>query len=202
MKKISFLALLLAPFALLLAQAQGPSFTGEWRPVVGKGAEYKFEAKGKAPMVMSMAVVGKEGSSYWLENVNHMEGQTVISKMLMGPNGATRMIMKNGNHPAMEMPVGQHNGQSAEQKGDLTNRGKLIGREKVTVPAGTFLCEHYQIKEEGETSDVWVSAQVAPYGIVKMVSSDTTMTLMKNLSGVKTQITETPMKISVPGFGM
>ena len=84
---------------------------------------------------------------------------------------------------------------------DLKQTAKLIGTESITTPAGTFSCEHYQDTAEGAAVDIWVTGQVSPYGLVKMTSNGTTMTLTKVITGAKSQITETPQKLEMPGMG-
>lgn len=43
-----------------------------------------------------------------------------------------------------------------------------------------------------------MTATVSPYGLVKMTTPETTMTLQKVITGAKTQITETPQKLQIP----
>lgn len=171
-----------------------PHFKGEWHPAVGAGAVYQLEQKGQPPMTWEVAVVGKEGDGYWIENRTTVP-QEAIAKMLLTKAGPQRFIVKAAGQPAMELPAMQAQGMPET---DLKNKAKLIGKEQVTTPAGTFACEHYQVQDRSGTADVWVASSVSPYGLVKMTSKDATVTLSKLVKGAKARITETPQKIEMP----
>lgn len=207
MKKIiSIVSILLV---LVLTQAvdaqfgksSGPSFYGEFKPVVGGWSEYQITSKRESATKMKVAIVGKEGDAYWYETV--MEGGRegrAIMKMLVSGNpedqkNIRRMIIKQGNDPAMEMPVGMMGQQSKGQE----SKGKVIdkGTETIKVPAGTFKTQHMQYQDI-ETVDTWVYKDVCPYGMIKSVTKDTEMVLIGYGTGAKTLITETPQKFEMP----
>ncbi len=48
------------------------------------------------------------------------------------------------------------------------NEWHSVGTESVTVPAGTFSCEHW--RNDKSNSDIWTSDKVTPFGMVKEVS--------------------------------
>jgi hypothetical protein len=183
-------------------KTSGPSFHGEFKPVVGGWSEYQVTTKGSSPSKMKMAIVGKEGDAYWYETV--MEGGRegrIITKMLVSGNpedqkNVKRMIFKQGNEPAMEMPVEMMQ-QSSKGQGQP---GKVIdkGTETIKVPAGTFKTQHTQYQDAEGVVDTWVYKDVSPYGMIKSVSKDTEMLLIGYGTGAKTQITETPQKFEMP----
>ena len=153
-------------------------------------------------MKMKGAVVGKEGEAYWYETVMEggREGRT-ITKMLVSGNpedqkNIKRMIFKQWNEPAMEMPVMMMGQQSKGQE----SRGKVIdkGTETIKVPAGTFKPQHTQYQDSSGVVDTWIYKDVSPYGMVKSVSKDLEMVLIGYGTGAKTQITETPQKFEMP----
>jgi len=149
---LSFIHLAYAQFG----KTSGPSFHGEFKPVVGGWSEYQMTTKENPSTKMKVAVVGKEGDAYWYETV--MEGgreKRTIMKMLVSGNpedqkNIKRMIVKQGNDPAMEMPV-QMMQQSSKGQGQ---KGKIIdkGAETIKVPAGTFKTQHMQYQDV-ETMD-------------------------------------------------
>jgi hypothetical protein len=116
-------------------------------------------SKGEGSTKMKVAVVGKEGDSYWYETV--MEGGRqgrVITKMLVsGDPGDTksvkRMIFKQGNEPAMEMPVGMMQQSSKGQ----AQSGKVIekGTETIKVPAGRSKHNTLSIRKQ-RGCDTWI----------------------------------------------
>lgn len=190
---VCFLAAVSAP-ALAARSGGPPQFKGDWHPVVGAGGVYQLEQKGQPSMTWEITVVGQEAGAYWVENRMSVP-QEMISKMLIGPGQVKRFIVKAAGQPAMELPVLQ--AQGAPQT-DLKQTAKLVGREQVSTPAGSFSCDHYQTQERSGTTDVWVTQSVSPYGLVKMTSRETTLTLAKVVSGAKSRITETPQKIEMP----
>jgi hypothetical protein len=174
-----------------------PHVSGFWNPVVGEGAEYAMQPAKGDKTDMQITVVGKESvggkDAYWYEtSFNRGSGQMVI-KQLKVLNGAdtqtSRTIMQMPGRPPMEMPAQMTHQDSSPQTADVRTGGEDLGSETITVPAGTFTCQHYRSKSGGE---VWISQKISPYGLVKFKSSDTSMELTKVITGAKDQITGTP----------
>ncbi len=209
MKKIFSAGLILLAFAVVgQAHAQfgrnaTPRFYSDFKPVVGGWSEYQMTTKGQPASKMKIAIVGKEGDSYWYETV--MEGRKegrVVMKMLVSGNPADRknvkrMILKQGNEQAMEMPVQmmqQGGPQSAEPRGKALDKGT----ETVKVPAGTFTAQHVQYQDGEIVVDTWVSKDISPYAMVKSQSKEFEMVLVDRGTGATTLITETPKKFEMP----
>jgi hypothetical protein len=205
-KMVLAVSIIFALSIVHLAYAQfgktsGPSFHGDFKPVVGGWSEYQMTTKSEGSTKMKIAIVGKEGDAYWYETVMEggRQGRTIM-KMLVSGNpedqkNIKRMIVKQGNEPAMEMPV-QMMGQSPKGQGQT---GKVIdkGTETIKVPAGTFKTQHMQYQDV-ETVDTWVYKDVSPYGMIKSQSKDMEMVLLAYGTGAKTLITETPQKFEMP----
>ncbi len=190
---------------------QGPNLRGIWSPKVGAGAVYEYNDPQQGKMTMEFAVVGEEKAggknAYWLEmRMNHPEEGRVIVKHLVviGPDESDvlRMIFQTDGQPPMEMSVQMQQrmgGEASTVPKDVREAAELVGTEAVTTPAGTFTCEHYRMKDG--SADVWISSKVAPYGIVKMTSRDSSMMLVRMLSGEKSQIRGEPQKMPMmPGM--
>jgi len=208
MRKMAWVVSIVLTLTLVqLAEAQfgksaGPKFYSDFKPVVGGWSEYQMTPKSESPSKMKIAVVGKEGDAYWYEAV--MEGGRqgrIITKMLVSGNpgdskNVKRMIFKQGDEPAMEMPVGMMEQPSRAQEA----RGKIVdkGAETIKVPAGTFKTQHMQYQDGDILVDTWVSKDIFPYGMVKSVSKDLEMVLLGYGTGAKTLITETPQKFEMP----
>jgi hypothetical protein len=75
---------------------------------------------------------------------------------------------------------------------DIRSKAEHVGTETITVPAGTFSCEHYRMKDG--SSDAWISEKVAPWGLVKSQGKDSSMVLTKSITDAKDHITGTPKK--------
>jgi hypothetical protein len=183
-------------------QSSGPSFYGEFKPVVGGWSEYQMTSKREGTTKMKVAIVDKEGGAYWYETVMEggKQGRTIM-KMLVSGNpedqkNIKRMIIKQGNEPAMEMPVEMMQ-QSSKSQGQS---GKVIdkGTETIKVPAGTFKTQHSQYQDAEGVVDTWMYKDVSPYGMIKSVSKDMEMVLIGYGTGAKTQIIETPQKFEMP----
>lgn len=208
MKKFVFVAFVgLTLIIVHLAHAQfgktaGPRFYSEFKPVVGGWSEYEITTKGEPSSKMKVAIVGKEGDAYWYETVMEIKRQgRVITKMLVSGNpedqkNIKRMIVKMGDEPAMEMPVGMMGRQAKIEE----RPGKLIdkGTETIKVPAGTFKAKHIQYQAQEGVVDTWIHKDVSPYGMVKSQSKDFEMVLLGYGTGAKTLITETPQKFEMP----
>jgi len=191
--------------------AQAPSMPGEFKPVVGAGAQYEVTTKKNEKVNWAYAVVGKEAvggaEGYWLEMrlEGGKEGGMVMKHLLVVRGGKAevkRMIVQTPGQPPMEMPMGMMGGMMprGQQAASEQNLGERVGTETVTVPAGTFLCEHYRSKSGKTPADVWVSTKISPYGLVKMVSEDSTLVLTKVLANETTRIKGEPQKLEMPHF--
>jgi hypothetical protein len=191
---------------------QAPRMPGEFKPVVGSGAQYDVTMK-KEKMTWAYAVVGKENvegaEGYWLEMrlEGGKEGGTVIKQLLVmraDRPEIKRMIMQAAGQPPMEMPMEMLSGmmKMGQQAPASTEKGlgEKLGTEPVIVPAGTFLCDHYRTQSGKTSADVWISAKVSPYGAVKMTSAEMTMVLTKVLTNETTQIKGEPQKFEMPHF--
>lgn len=188
---------------------------GLFKAVAGSGAQYDMQAKNEA-LTFSWVVLGKEAvdgkDGYWIEirsEGGRMAGEMVMKQLTVIDEGKAeikRMIMQAPGRPPMEMPVGMMSGmmRQAQQhpaESKEASMGEKIGTESVTVPAGTFECEHYRKEVAGgKTVDYWFSTKVLPYGLVKMTSADTTMTLKKMLSNETSHIKGEPQKLEMPHF--
>jgi hypothetical protein len=188
-------------FAQMGMRGGPPQFHGVWHPLVGHGAGYNMETKDGTKTDMEITIVGKESvdgqDGYWLEMTmnNARMGGDMVMKMLMvadSSNSRTvRMIMQMPGRPPMEMPSQMVQMRHSEQPTDIRTTAEDIGSESVTVPAGTFTCEHYKMKDG--SGDVWVTEKVYPWGMVKFQGNNTTMVLTKVMSDAKDKITGTPV---------
>jgi len=185
------------------AQFGGPRMSGMngiFHPVVGQGAAYDMQGRGGQVQTMEISVVGKEDfqgqTGYWLEtSFQDMHNGPMAMKMLMvmeGPNPGTKRMIMMMNGQAYEFPMNSPmmGGKMAESAPhDIRNDKSIVrvGTETVTVPAGTFTCEHYRASD-GST-DAWISDKISPWGLVKSVSKESSMVLSRQITDAKTKIT-------------
>jgi hypothetical protein len=171
--------------------------------VVGTGAAYEIQDK-KQKQTMEMTIVGKEKvngkDAYWLEYgvQDPRSGGKIYMKMLIAEDQnnviTERMIFQVPGQPQpMEMSMQiQADAPKKNQKADIRQNAGRMGTETITVPAGTFLCEHYRMTDG--SGDVWFSPKVSPWGLVKFTGQESSLVLLKTIADAKDHITGTPTK--------
>jgi hypothetical protein len=194
------LAAMLPGFAAAqMGMHAGPAMRGIFNPVVGSGGQYEVTSDKGTNTVMEISVVGKDSvngkDAYWFETtIANASMGTMISKSLTVLDGqdtvTSRVIMQMGNRPPMEMPTQMYKANAQTQPADIRDRAEDVGSESVTTPAGTFLTEHYKMKDG--SGDAWVAPKAGPYGLVKFQGKDTSMVLTKVITDAKDKITGTP----------
>lgn len=182
-----------------LTAIKRPNIANIFHPVEGVGTVYEETKKDGRKNTLEMAIVGSEtigaGKGFWME-VGHGDsaGQLTYGKVLVTPGDFAFhkiVFLMPGSAQPMEMDM-----DSAKEHRESMNKNlekwHSTGTEMVTVPAGTFSCEHWT-KDTGK-GDAWVSAKISPVGLVKMTDEDETMVLTKVVSDAKTHIAGTPVK--------
>jgi hypothetical protein len=178
---------------------QAPELQGMWNPVAGAGGSYETQSKTGEKSHMDIFLLGKDTlggkDAYWIEiampNPKSPDSSFVI-KSLYSFDGTTletsKVIMQIGGRPPMEVPMQASSVHKITP--DIRSKGTNVGAESITTPSGTFACEHWR-SEDG--SNVWVSAQVPPYGLVKSESKDGgSLVLVKVITNAKDRIVGTP----------
>jgi hypothetical protein len=204
MKRGFLLVALLALFSLagsVPAHAQmgmdlfkRPSITKAFHPVIGKGAVYQDSGKEAKPRTTEISIVGKDTANgkdaYWMQFVStENDGKTFVGKSLITIDDFQfhRMIVQPPGQQAMEMPM-QMSAASRQRMQETINDWHSVGTETITVPAGTFSCEHWH--SDKNNSDAWTSEKVTPFGLVKSVSGNGgTQVLVKVVDNATDRIT-------------
>ncbi len=173
-----------------------PTIAKAFHPVVGKGAEYETTSQrsgGTRTHTMELSVVGKDTvdgkDAYWMQFASTDDKQqTMVGKSLITPDDFEfhRIIVQIPGQGAMEMPANMTANNRDKMNQQLSD-WHSVGTDTITVPAGIFSCEHWKNEKDG--SDVWTSEKVTPFGMVKQVSKDSTMVLVKVLDNVPDRIT-------------
>jgi hypothetical protein len=187
--------------------SQIPTLSGVWHPVVGSGAAYEITQDTKKTN-FDFFIVGKEDMDgkpgYWVEVVTQDQragSGDIVIKMLQNVDGNTlthsKTVMQMPGQAPMElegnmMNMGGRRSAQTTTDADFRSKAELVGSESVTVPGGTFTCEHYRMKDG--SGDVWISDKVSPWGLVKMVDKGRTTVLAKVITDAKDRITGTPTK--------
>ena len=191
------------PLAAQMFGPKVPTLSGIWHPAVGTGAAYEITKAGKKSQI-EISIVGKEDvdgkTGFWQElamtdpNTSQMMyGKTLVSVTDAGIT-TMRMVMQMPGQDPMEMDGGMIGGRNVNthRADNIADKAEIVGTESVTVPAGTFSCTHYRMKDG--TGDAWVSDKVSPWGLVKSQDKDSSMVLAKVITDAKDHITGTPTK--------
>jgi len=207
------IAFCLSVVPVALAQFGGPrggppSIHGVFQPVVGHGAAYEIQHENGDKSSMELAVVGKDSvggaDGYWLEmTFDGQAGQMIMKSLTVMQTGSvvvSRMIMQMPGRPPMEFPEQFLKRSNPPRAADIKNDSEDLGSETVTVPAGTFKCEHYRSKDG--SGDIWITSEVSPWGLVKSQQKDkTTIVLTKTITDAKDKITGNPIPFNPMAFG-
>ena len=148
---------------------------------------------------MEFTVVGKESvdgkEGFWLE-ITHQSGAgggMGYAKVLFTKDDFQfhRMVVQQPGQPAMAIPF-QPGDKNKMRMNEEAEKWHAVGTETITVPAGTFSCKHWKKDKSPDDTgdhDIWTSEKVSPFGIVKEVSPNHTMTLVKVITGATDHIT-------------
>lgn len=168
-------AVLAATCGVASAQSNPMSYEAMVKAKKGTWAEYTMSMAGQAQkLTVRYAVVEKNERELTMETDSQTPMGPVHSSMTFAPSPPdtfklVKARMQMGNQPAQDIPAAKLT-EGAVKKSDTP--GKLVGSEKITVPAGTFETKHYKhdLPKEagGMTLDVWMSDKALPTGVVKM----------------------------------
>ncbi len=210
----------------MMGQAMPKDMWGSaaFKPVVGQWAEYLMTSKDEEPVTIRVSIVGEEDDAYWYEMQMTGDEDAFTTKMLVSgdpeeQDNLKRLIIKGGDEPAMEMPVGGSGAMGGMMDGMMGGDGMMgdaeeeeletddvkpidLGMETIVVPAGTFKAHHWRVEDEDVRFDMWQAENVGPYGMVKSSSEDFEMVLTGHGDDAKSVITEEPEKFEIPSFNM
>ena len=171
-----------------------PAIAKAIHPVVGKGAVYEDASKDGKTQTMEIAIVGKDTvdgkDGYWMQMVaSGTDGKGFVGKTLVTFDDFQyhRAIIQQPGQQAMEIPM-QMSAAGRQRMQDTISDWHSVGTENITVPAGSFSCEHWH--SDKNNADAWTSDKVTPFGMVKTVSSKGgTQVLVKLVDNATDRIT-------------
>jgi hypothetical protein len=172
---------------------QRPAIMKVFHPVVGKGAQYASTSKtGGQSWTEELSIIGKDTvdgkDAYWMEMVRiDDKGGAHGGKALITVDDfqVHRMIMEVPGQGLMEMPANMMmmSAKNRQNMQESMNEWHSAGSDTITVPAGTFSCEHWRNDKKNE--DLWTSDKVVPFGMVKQSGPNSGMVLVKTLDSVQ-----------------
>ena len=181
----------------------GDAKTGQWA---------SFDAtSGSEGGKVRLAIIGSQRSGdttlHWFEvNVAAKDPshsgvlQLLAPSLSAGTAGVHSVILKWGAQPAVKVS-GQMAAMLLQKTGQNNSvidwaarcaTARVVGRESVTVPGGTFQALHATL-DDG--TDVWASRDV-PFGLIKLRGKDGELALTARGSDAKSSLTEKPLDMS------
>jgi hypothetical protein len=166
-----------AAFAQVIGGASATPILVDLKKVpVGAWASYDTKAAGME-MKTRWALVARDAKANTMEMAMEggpmaMMGGKMAVRMVLAPDPTAvekpvkQVIVQMGERDPMEMPLDMPN--MPAQKFSKPDPKKLVGKEQVKVPAGTFATKHYREVNDKATIDAWMSEDVPPFGIVKV----------------------------------
>jgi len=179
-----------------------PAIAEVINPVVGKGGQYQTtrrDQENATPELQEITIVGKESvggkEGFWMEVSRQDKAQSGITyaKMLFTKEDFQfhRTVIQQPGQQALEMPF-RPSDKTKNRVHEEIEKWSAAGTETITVPAGVFVCKHWK-KEKGASergdSEIWTSEKVSPFGIVKEVTPERTMVLVKVITDAQDHIT-------------
>jgi len=187
---------------------------------VGAWAEYGMKF-GELDMTSRWALVARDDNSTTMEmSMNNpmasQMGGRITLRMVMDPdpvkaaNPVKEMVVQFADGDPMLAPA-----EAPRQKFQKPDPRTLVNKETIKVPAGSFKTSHYRDHTTVGTVDVWVSEDVPPLGLVKVVTTPepqtfegktmeippATMELTATGTDAKPTITKTPKPFSATSLG-
>jgi hypothetical protein len=204
---LAFTALAVAAAPLAAQAGNACAAKGPKLPAAGGWAEYQTDrgtlrmsyiAHETAGERLEMSVTGERGS---------MVMQMVVPGFPYEMTDVKEVVMQQAGQPPMRMNeqmLGMMRGRmpnGSQVSNETCARMTEVGKERITVPAGTFETTHY--RDSTGSNDVWVSASI-PFGMVKASHQNAsthqteTVVLAGSGRGATSKITGTPQEM--PGM--
>ncbi len=206
-------SLLLLPVALWAASSYFPEFYHLYTPKVGHWSKYAITDSRQETATLTFAVVVQEGDGYWLEVRSEGEGGAgTVAFLVKGDPTDDRSVVKirarDGEGPLMELnratleklkAQGQQAfGRPALPIGPTLGKLQALADETVVVGGRSLRCQHIRIVgKDDKSAEAWIQEEVAPFGLVKLLSGEEQVLLLDFGKGAKPTLTGTPVPVTV-----
>lgn len=155
-------------------------------PEVGVFAWYSLtDGSSDREFFLRQAVVGTEKvnrkEAYWLETelVPKVGFPSVYKMLLTGPaedpENVHRLIVREGQGPIQDVEIDR----SKKPESVAESPRSAVTLETLTISGTEIQAERFTVEENGETTEIWVSDQVRPMGLVRMKSSQGELMLQR-----------------------
>jgi hypothetical protein len=161
-----------AQMAFNYAFSAGGLWAGQKEYKPGEYTKFEWIMEGEEPIVLERAYLKEQddGKQWWRVSWKDSEGSWIWEALIQPDTGEmVRMRARDADGNEGEVPVsGQAVYMPPAELTEESVEGATVGKEKVTVPAGTFQTDHVVFMAatgEGQ-SEFWLAPQI-PGGVVK-----------------------------------
>lgn len=203
-------------FIAALAVAAGSSYFPEfyhlYLPEIGHWATYDITGK-SGTETLTFALVSKDGKNDWFEMRSKTgEGLFTVAYLVKGdptidsnvlkikarsPDGTLIEIDKD-TLERLRRERQSVLGQNAVPIGPTIGKLKSLPSETLKIKGHLLRCSHIKIiGKDGDSAEAWISREVPPFGLVKLVSGDDKVVLKDFGKGAKPTLTGPVKKLVV-----
>jgi hypothetical protein len=167
---------------------------------VGSWVEYSvFRIATRQLWHLHFAAVGREGSAWWIEMTmsEARRGEATV-RMLMeeGEGGredrVRRLIIQPEGQIPLELPVSEASAQLPQLDAG-SGPAVFVGAEQLRLRPGTFATRHYRRGEGDAAHHIWLSEEVALWGLARYHSPTVRLTLVGQGRGAASRVTGEPV---------
>lgn len=146
-------------------------------------ATYRLTQAGQGAVTVTFRISGpepKEGRSCWryvtqtcpegLCDVMYSETVVWLDENTLEPVYWEMNVYQGENRVVHQEGAGGPSGKQVYDPSRVPREATYLGRESVTVPAGTFTCDKFSVSKDGVTTTIWVSDEVPSIGIVRLAT--------------------------------
>jgi hypothetical protein len=166
--------------------------TGYW-------AEYLVSRRGGESWHLRFAAVGREGAAWWLEMTMSQarRGEATVRMLINEGEGSRedriqRLIIQPNRQIPLEIPI-ETSGEALPPLDRGTGPATLVGTEQLRLQPGTFTTRHYRRGEGEEAHHIWLSDDVALWGLARYVSPRVRLVLVGQGRGAVSRVTGEPV---------
>lgn len=125
--------------------------------------------------------IGENENALWLESeLIPPEGFPSLFRLLIsydknGKEKIHKIVVREGANPPQNIDA-----DTIQDNSNKTSPPKtFIGEEEIEYKNGKIKTKHYKIEEENSTKEIWLSEEVKPLGIVKLITKQGEMVLIR-----------------------
>ncbi len=200
--KLKLLVLFLLLPIVLSASSYFPQFYHVYKPEVGQWSKYEMVDSGGQKALLTISVVGKEKDCFWIEVESSVQGETGLAAFLVSgdptdDSNVLKVRLRSGDGPIIEidkrtldkLKASQQNVAPAFGIGPTTGKLQGMPDDKVQIGTRTISCSRVKlVSQDGRTAEVWLSDEAAPFGVVKLLSGEESLTLLDSGKDAKPRL--------------